>query len=75
MQEARIGDEMVWGPHYMVADIARHITLLPGDVILTGTPTKLGQAEDGRKWLKAGDVFEMTVPEIGTLKNVVKDEK
>jgi len=38
VQEAHIGEEMIWGPHYMVADIARHITLVPGDVILTGTP-------------------------------------
>ena len=38
VQEAKIGDEMIWGPHYMVADNARHITLVPGDVILTGTP-------------------------------------
>src|SRR5947207_1342700 len=41
----------------------------------TGTPIKLNQSGDERKWLKAGDAFEMTVPEVGTLKNVVKDEK
>ena len=51
------------------------MTLKPGDIIATGTPIKLGQKPDERKWLKAGDVFEMTVPEVGTLKNVVKDEK
>ena len=51
------------------------MTLKPGDIIATGTPIKLGQKPDERKWLKAGDVFEMTVPEIGTLKNVVQDEK
>lgn len=37
VQEAHIGDELIWGPHYMAADIARHITLVPGAVILTGT--------------------------------------
>lgn len=38
VQEAQIGDETIWGPHYVIADIARHITLMPGDVILMGTP-------------------------------------
>jgi 5-oxopent-3-ene-1,2,5-tricarboxylate decarboxylase/2-hydroxyhepta-2,4-diene-1,7-dioate isomerase len=38
VQEAHIGDETIWGPHYLIADIARHVTLVPGDVILTGTP-------------------------------------
>jgi 5-oxopent-3-ene-1,2,5-tricarboxylate decarboxylase / 2-hydroxyhepta-2,4-diene-1,7-dioate isomerase len=38
VQEAHIGEETVWGPHYVIADIARHITLVPGDVILMGTP-------------------------------------
>ena len=33
------------------------------------------QQADERKWLKAGDVFEMHVPEVGTLKNTVQDEK
>ena len=51
------------------------MTLKPGDIICTGTPIKLNQKDGERKWLKAGDAFEMTVPEIGTLKNVVKDEK
>jgi 2-keto-4-pentenoate hydratase/2-oxohepta-3-ene-1,7-dioic acid hydratase in catechol pathway len=51
------------------------MTLKPGDIICTGTPIKLNQTDGERKWLKAGDVFEMTVPEVGTLKNVVKDEK
>jgi 2-keto-4-pentenoate hydratase/2-oxohepta-3-ene-1,7-dioic acid hydratase in catechol pathway len=49
------------------------MTLKPGDIIATGTPIKLGKPDE-RKWLKAGDVFEMNVPEVGTLKNVVKDE-
>ena len=38
VQEAQIGEESIWGPHYVIADIARHITLEPGDVILMGTP-------------------------------------
>ena len=38
VQQADIGKETIWGPHYVIADIARHITLEPGDVICMGTP-------------------------------------
>ena len=50
------------------------MTLKPGDIIATGTPIKLGPKSDTPRWLMAGDVFEMTVAEIGTLRNVVADE-
>jgi 2-keto-4-pentenoate hydratase/2-oxohepta-3-ene-1,7-dioic acid hydratase in catechol pathway len=51
------------------------MTLKAGDIVCTGTPIKLNQKDGERKWLKSGDVFEMTVPEVGTLKNVIEDEK
>jgi 5-oxopent-3-ene-1,2,5-tricarboxylate decarboxylase/2-hydroxyhepta-2,4-diene-1,7-dioate isomerase len=60
VQEARIGDEIVWGPHYMVADIARHITLLPGDVVLTGTPCH-------SRSLDPGDTIELEISGLGRL--------
>lgn len=48
VQEAHIGDETIWGPHYVIADIARHITLLPGDVILMGTPCHSRSVDPGQ---------------------------
>ena len=60
VQEARIGDEMIWGPHYMVADIARHITLVPGDIVLTGTPCH-------SRSLDVGDLVEVEISAIGRL--------
>lgn len=66
---------MIFGFADLLSYVSTFMTLKPGDIVLTGTPTKIGQAEEGRKWLKAGDVFEMTVPEVGTLRNVVEDEK
>ncbi len=60
VQEARIGDEMIWGPHYMVADIARHITLMPGDVVLTGTPCHSRSVD-------AGDLVEVEITGLGRL--------
>lgn len=47
VQEAHIGDETVWGPHYVIADLARHITLVAGDVILMGTPCHSRSVDPG----------------------------
>jgi 5-oxopent-3-ene-1,2,5-tricarboxylate decarboxylase/2-hydroxyhepta-2,4-diene-1,7-dioate isomerase len=57
-------DEMVWDMHYLVADIARTITLLPGDVILSGTPANSRPVEPG-------DVVEVEVEGLGTLSNTI----
>lgn len=48
VQEAHIGDETIWGPHYVIADLARHITLLAGDVILMGTPCHSRSVDPGQ---------------------------
>ncbi len=57
-------DEMVWDMHYLVADIARTITLMPGDVILSGTPANSRPVEPG-------DVVEVEVEGLGTLRNTI----
>jgi len=57
-------DEMIWDMHYLVADIARTITLLPGDVILSGTPANSRPVEPG-------DVVEVEVEGLGLLRNTV----
>ena len=48
VQEAHIGDETIWGPHYVISDIARHITLVAGDVVLMGTPCHSRSVEPGQ---------------------------
>ena len=55
-------DEMMWDMHYLVADIARTITLVPGDVILSGTPAN-------SRPVGPGDVVEVEVEGLGTLRN------
>lgn len=67
-------NHMIFGFVDILSYVSTFMTLKPGDIICTGTPTKLNQKGDERKWLKPGDTFEMHVPEVGTLKNVVKDE-
>ena len=55
-------DDMEWDMHYLVADIARTITLLPGDVLLSGTPA-------GSRPVQPGDVVEVEVEGLGRLRN------
>lgn len=54
--------------------ISTFTTLEPGDCIATGTPPGAGARFDPPKWLKAGDVVEVECPNIGALRNIVKDE-
>jgi 5-oxopent-3-ene-1,2,5-tricarboxylate decarboxylase / 2-hydroxyhepta-2,4-diene-1,7-dioate isomerase len=65
VQEAHIGDETIWGPHYLIADIARHITLVPGDVILTGTPCHSRSVDPG-------DQIECEITGLGRLTMTVQ---
>ena len=59
---------------WLIAYITTFMTLDPGDLILTGTPTGAGARFDPPRWLKPGDVVEIAVPEIGVLRNTVIDE-
>lgn len=59
---------------YLVSYLSTFMRLQPGDVIATGTPTGAGARFDPPKYLKSGDVVEVSVPEIGTLVNPVRDE-
>ena len=65
----------------MLFPVARQIaynstftTLVPGDIIVTGTPTGAGARFDPPIWLKPGDVVEIEAEGIGTLRNGVQDE-
>jgi 5-oxopent-3-ene-1,2,5-tricarboxylate decarboxylase/2-hydroxyhepta-2,4-diene-1,7-dioate isomerase len=58
--------EMQWDMHYLVADLARTITLNPGDVILSGTPAN-------SRPVQPGDVVEVSVDGLGTLTSHVVD--
>jgi 2-keto-4-pentenoate hydratase/2-oxohepta-3-ene-1,7-dioic acid hydratase in catechol pathway len=57
-----------------IAYISTFTTLVPGDIIVTGTPTGAGARFDPPVWLKPGDVVEVEVPGIGILRNGVADE-
>jgi 2-keto-4-pentenoate hydratase/2-oxohepta-3-ene-1,7-dioic acid hydratase in catechol pathway len=54
--------------------ISTFCTLMPGDLIATGTPTGAGARFDPPRWLKPGDVVEVTVDGVGLLRNTVVHE-
>ena len=54
--------------------ISTFTTLLPGDIIVTGTPTGAGARFDPPIYLKPGDVVEVAAEGIGTLRNTIEDE-
>jgi 2-keto-4-pentenoate hydratase/2-oxohepta-3-ene-1,7-dioic acid hydratase in catechol pathway len=65
---------MIFGFADLIAYVTIFMTIRPGDIIVTGTPTKRSPPADPPRWLRPGDTVELTVPEIGTLRNVVEDE-
>ncbi|HWL45247.1 MAG TPA: fumarylacetoacetate hydrolase family protein [Ilumatobacter sp.] len=65
---------MKYSIEYQVSYLSTFITLEPGDLIFTGTPIGAGARFDPPRWLVPGDVVEVSVPELGTLRNAVTDD-
>jgi 2-keto-4-pentenoate hydratase/2-oxohepta-3-ene-1,7-dioic acid hydratase in catechol pathway len=65
---------MMFSIRRQIEYISTFTTLVPGDIIVTGTPTGAGARFDPPRYLKPGDVVEVTAEGIGTLRNTVKDE-
>ena len=55
--------------------ISTFMKLQPGDIIVTGTPTGAGARFDPPRYLVPGDVIEVSVDGIGSLRNTVEDEQ
>ncbi|MGI6326765.1 MAG: fumarylacetoacetate hydrolase family protein [Saccharofermentanales bacterium] len=53
----------------LIYELSQGITLVPGDIIATGTPEGVGQGFNPPKWLKKGDVIEMEIDGIGKMRN------
>jgi len=66
VKQAASTSDMIFGVPSLLEFISGVMTLLPGDVIITGTPAGIGPMHDG-------DVVEITIEGIGTLKNQVKE--
>ena len=65
--------DMIFPVAKLIEDISHHMTLMPGDVIFTGTPHGVmqGYPADQKNWLKPGDKVEIIIEGIGTLTNTL----
>ena len=75
LRQDDVAANMRFGIEYQIHYLSTFVGLDAGDVIFTGTPTGAGARFDPPKWLTPGDVVEVTVPEIGTLRNSIRDEQ
>ena len=73
MQSSNTSD-MIFSVREIVSYLSKNMTLLPGTVILTGTPEGVGFARDNPEFLNTGDKIEIKIENIGSLKNKVIKE-
>jgi 2-keto-4-pentenoate hydratase/2-oxohepta-3-ene-1,7-dioic acid hydratase in catechol pathway len=66
--------QLVFGIDELIAYLSQVMTLEPGDLIFTGTPPGVGMARKPPVWLKPGDVVEVEIDQLGTLRNSVVAE-
>jgi len=65
--------ELIFDCATIISYISQYMTLRPGDIIFTGTPSGviLGQPKDEQQWLKPGDEIKISIEKIGTLVNTM----
>lgn len=73
MQHASLAD-LIFTIPVIIEYVSKFTRLSPGDVIATGTPGGVGDRRDPPVYMKAGDVVEVEITGLGTLRNIVVDE-
>jgi 2-keto-4-pentenoate hydratase/2-oxohepta-3-ene-1,7-dioic acid hydratase in catechol pathway len=73
MQDSNTSD-MIFSVATLISEISRGTTLLPGTLIVTGTPSGVGFARKPQVFLKHGDVVEVEIEKLGVLRNAVVEE-
>lgn len=73
MQDSTTGD-MIFKVPRLIAILSEVMTLEPGDVIATGTPSGVGYARTPPRFLAPGDVVEVEIEGLGVLRNTIEDE-
>ena len=66
--------DMAFSVAQVISFLSGSNTLVPGTMILTGTPDGVGAAQKPPRFLKAGDTLEISIEKIGTLSNEVREE-
>jgi 2-keto-4-pentenoate hydratase/2-oxohepta-3-ene-1,7-dioic acid hydratase in catechol pathway len=72
LRQKAVTSDLIFGITEIVSDFSRGLTLIPGDIISTGTPAGVGMGFHPSRWLKPGDVVECRIEGIGTLRNTIE---
>ena len=64
-------DDLIFDVPTLVHELSKVMTLDPGDIIITGTPSGVAVARKPQPWLKPGDVCEVEIEKIGVLRNPI----
>ena len=64
-------DDLIFDVPTLIHELSKVMTLDPGDVIITGTPSGVAMARKPPNWLKPGDVCEIEIEKIGVLRNPI----
>ncbi len=70
MQNSHSGD-LIFSVPQLVSHLSRWMTLEPGDIVSSGTPSGVGSARKPRVWLKDGDALEVHSPQLGRLRTTI----
>jgi acylpyruvate hydrolase len=70
MQSSDTGD-LVHSIPVLISYLSQLMTLEPGDIVSTGTPSGVGSVRDPRVWLRAGDEVVVSSPQLGELETVL----
>lgn len=71
LRQSEVCGDMVFGVEEIVSFVSQDITLEPGDIILTGTPSGVGAGFKPPRWLRPGDVVEVEISGLGKLTSPV----
>jgi acylpyruvate hydrolase len=74
VMQASNTDRLIFDVATLVSTISEAMTLTPGDLIVTGTPSGIGHSRTPKLYMKPGDVVEVEIEGIGTLRNRIVDE-
>ena len=72
MQESNTSD-LIFKAAFLVSYVSQSMTLLPGDVITTGTPSGVGMGMKPQQFLKAGDIVELGIEKLGEQRQTVSN--
>ncbi len=76
LADAGPNSDMIFDVPKLVSFLSQGTTLLPGTVIITGTPSGIGAMRNPKEYLHEGDEFVVEIlPHIGSLYNVMENEK